>query len=105
MFMAFGEPLRKNKTFFFAAFQQNTFHSTRNYSFVVPTADSAIRLSGLFPSNPRLDLYLSAGEDDPLTAVASTLVLPLEAQAELNQPWIKCIADLAHPALVKLVFR
>jgi hypothetical protein len=26
--LTFGGPLRKNKTFFFAAFQQNTFHST-----------------------------------------------------------------------------
>ena len=33
------EPLRRNKTFFFATFQQNTSHSTRNYGFVVPTAD------------------------------------------------------------------
>ncbi len=35
----------------------------------------------------------------------SILVLPLEAQAELNQARVKCIADLAHPALVEAVFR
>ncbi len=31
--------------------------------------------------------------------------LPFEAQAELNQARVKCIADLPHPALVEAVFR
>jgi hypothetical protein len=53
-----GGPVRKNKTFFFAGFQQNNFHSTANFPMRVPTADAVVRLRSLFPSNPRLDLYL-----------------------------------------------
>src|SRR5262249_38726316 len=55
-----GGPVRKNKTFFFAAFQQNNLHSTANFPLQVPTADAVTRLRSLFPSNPRLDLYLGA---------------------------------------------
>src|SRR5215510_6842001 len=53
-----GGPIRKNKTFFFAAFQQNNYHSTANFPLQVPTADAVARLRSLFPSNPRLDMYL-----------------------------------------------
>src|SRR5215467_5410789 len=35
-----GGPVRKNKTFFFAAFQQNNLHSTANFPMQVPTADA-----------------------------------------------------------------
>jgi hypothetical protein len=55
-----GGPVRKNKTFFFAGFQQNNRHSTANFPFQVPTADAVSRLRSLFPSNPSLDLYLGA---------------------------------------------
>jgi outer membrane receptor protein involved in Fe transport len=55
-----GGPVRRNKTFFFAAFQQNDLHSTANYPMQVPTADAVTRLRSLFPNNPRLDLYLGA---------------------------------------------
>ncbi len=55
-----GGPMRKNKTFFFAGFQQNDFHSTANFPMQVPTADAVSRLRSLFPSNPRLNLYLGA---------------------------------------------
>jgi hypothetical protein len=55
-----GGPVRKNKTFFFAAFQQNDLHSTANYPMQLPTADAVTRLRSLFPNNPRLDLYLGA---------------------------------------------
>src|SRR5207248_7945811 len=55
-----GGPMRKNKTFFFAAFQQNDFHATANFPMQVPTADAVSRLRSLFPNNPRLDLYLGA---------------------------------------------
>src|SRR5215831_332813 len=55
-----GGPVRTNKTFFFAAFQQNNLHSTANFPMQVPTADAVARLRSLFPSNPRLDLYLGA---------------------------------------------
>jgi hypothetical protein len=55
-----GGPVRKNKTFFFAAFQQNDLHSTANYTLQVPTAEAVTSLRALFPDNPRLDLYLGA---------------------------------------------
>jgi hypothetical protein len=55
-----GGPVRKNKTFFFAAFQQNDLHSTANFPLQVPTADAVSHLRALFPKNPRLDLYLGA---------------------------------------------
>src|SRR5215472_7361111 len=53
-----GGPVRKNKTFFFAAFQQNDLHSTANFAMQLPTVDAVARLRSLFPGNPRLDLYL-----------------------------------------------
>jgi len=54
-----GGPIRKNKTFFFAAFQQDRFRSTGQFRFVLPTAEAVSSLRLLFPSNPRLDLYLN----------------------------------------------
>src|SRR5262249_38901153 len=53
-----GGPVRTNKTFFFGAFQQDTRRSTQNFSLVVPTETAAATLRSLFPSNPRLELYL-----------------------------------------------
>ncbi|HWC17999.1 MAG TPA: carboxypeptidase regulatory-like domain-containing protein [Terriglobales bacterium] len=55
-----GGPIKKNKTFFFAALQQDRFRSPGQFAFVVPTADAVTNLRSLFPGNPRLDLYLSA---------------------------------------------
>src|SRR5215831_10837033 len=54
-----GGPVRKDKTFFFAGFQQDTLRSTQNVSLVVPTEEAVARLRSLFPSNPRLGLYLN----------------------------------------------
>src|SRR6266849_398096 len=54
-----GGPVRKNKTFFFAGYQQEKRHSTGNNPLQVPRADAVTRLHSLFPNNPRLDLYLS----------------------------------------------
>ena len=54
-----GGPIRRDKTFFFGAFQQDTYRSTQQYPFVFPTADTVSRLRSLFPSNARLDFYLS----------------------------------------------
>jgi hypothetical protein len=54
-----GGPVRKNKTFFFAGFQEEKHHSTGNNPMQIPTADAVSRLRSLFPNNPRLDLYLS----------------------------------------------
>ena len=55
-----GGPGRKDRTFFFAGFQQSSLHSTANYPLQVPTADAVSRLRSLFPGSPRLDLYLGA---------------------------------------------
>ena len=53
-----GGPVRKDKTFFFGAFQQDTLRSTGNFPLVIPIETAVERLRALFPSNPRLDLYL-----------------------------------------------
>src|SRR5262249_9094418 len=53
-----GGPVRKNKTFFFGGLQQDTLRSTRNFPLVLPTEAAVGTLRSLFPSNPRLDLYL-----------------------------------------------
>jgi outer membrane receptor protein involved in Fe transport len=53
-----GGPVRRDKTFFFGAFQEDTLHSTGNFPLVVPTEAAVGTLRSLFPSNPRLDLYL-----------------------------------------------
>ncbi len=55
-----GGPVQKNKTFFFAAFQQDDLHSAGNFSVNVPTAGAVTQLLSLFPNNPRLNLYLGA---------------------------------------------
>src|SRR5205807_4149081 len=39
-----GGPVRKDRTFFFAGFQQNSLHSTANYRLQVPTADAVSQL-------------------------------------------------------------
>ena len=70
-----GGPLRKNRTFFFAGFQQNNRHSTANFPLQVPTTDSVTRLRSLFPSNRRLDLYLGALGD--LRGAGAPFALPL----------------------------
>jgi outer membrane receptor protein involved in Fe transport len=54
-----GGPVRRNKTFFFAGFQQEYLHSTANNPMQIPTADAVVRLRSLFANNPRLDLYLT----------------------------------------------
>ncbi|HKE22109.1 MAG TPA: TonB-dependent receptor, partial [Bryobacteraceae bacterium] len=55
-----GGRIRRNKTFFYAGFQQDNAHSTSNVAVKIPTADAVARLTLLFPNNPRLELYLSA---------------------------------------------
>ena len=55
-----GGPIRKNKTFFFAGFQQQYEHSTSNNPIQIPTANAVSQLQALFPNNSRLELYLSA---------------------------------------------
>src|SRR5262249_17120980 len=75
-----GGPVRKNKTFFFAAFQQNNFHSTANFPMRVPTADAVARLRSLFPSNPRLELYLGVLGTLHGTGAPFNLALGLDPQ-------------------------
>jgi hypothetical protein len=70
-----GGPVRKDKTFFFAGFQQDTNRSTANFPLVVPTTSAAERLRSLFPSNPRLDLYLNTLGN--LRGIANQISLPL----------------------------
>lgn len=55
-----GGPVRKNKTFFFAGFQEEKHHSTGDNSMQIPTAEAVSRMQALFPDNPRLALYLGA---------------------------------------------
>ncbi len=55
-----GGPIRRNKTFFFAGFEQNNTHSTANYAMQIPTAGAVSQLISLFPGNPQLALYLDA---------------------------------------------
>jgi hypothetical protein len=55
-----GGPVRKDKTFFFVAFQENAYHSTANYGLQVPTAGAVTQLEALFPGNQNLALYLNA---------------------------------------------
>ena len=80
-----GGPVRKNRTFFFAGFQQNNRHSTANFSMQVPTADAVTRLRSLFPSNPRLDLYLSTLGDLRGTGAPFSLPLGLDPQTGIER--------------------
>lgn len=55
-----GGPIQRNKTFFFLAFQQDDQHSEADFPIQIPTATAVGRLTSLFPSNPRLGMYLGA---------------------------------------------
>lgn len=80
-----GGPVRKNKTFFFAAFQQNNLHSTANFPMQVPTADAVARLRSLFPSNLRLDLYLGALGTLRGTGAPFNVALGLDPQTGIDR--------------------
>jgi hypothetical protein len=53
-----GGAIRRSRTFFFAAFQQDTLRSSGSSALIVPTESGVSTLRSLFPSNPRLNLYL-----------------------------------------------
>jgi hypothetical protein len=80
-----GGPVRKDRTFFFAGFQQNSFHSTANYALQVPTADAVLQLRSLFPGNPRLDLYLSALGDFRGTGAPFPIQLGVDRQTGIDR--------------------
>jgi hypothetical protein len=80
-----GGPVRKDKTFFFAAFQQDNTHSTANYAITIPTADAVTQLRALFPENTRLAAYL-----DPLGGLRGSgapfkLALGIDPQSGLDR--------------------
>jgi hypothetical protein len=80
-----GGPIRKNKTFFLAAFQQNDLHSTANFPLRVPTADAASRLRALIPNNARLDLYLGALGGLRGTAARFNVALGVDPQTGVDR--------------------
>jgi hypothetical protein len=80
-----GGPLRKNKTFFFAGFQENKRHSTGNFPTQVPTADAVARLRSLFSGNPRLDLYLAALGDLRGTGAPFNVALGIDPQTGVDR--------------------
>ena len=93
-----GGPIRKDKTFFFAGFQQDTNRSTSNFPLVVPTSSAVERLRALFPSNPRLDLYLSTLGDLRGTANLISLALGVDPQTGLDRGPVQfASAPLALP--------
>ena len=80
-----GGPVRKNKTFFFAGFQQENRHSTGNNLMQVPTADAVARLRSLFPNNPRLDLYLGTLGDLRGTGAPFHVALGIDPQTGIDR--------------------
>jgi hypothetical protein len=75
-----GGPVRKDKTFFFAGVQHDTNRSTANFPLVVPTTAAVDQLRLLFPSNPRLELYLNTLGN--LRGTANQISLPLGADPQ-----------------------
>jgi hypothetical protein len=80
-----GGPVRKNRTFFFAAFQQDNTHSTANYPVQIPTADAVNRLRTLFPNNPRLDLYMATLGDLRGNGAPFNVALGIDPQSGVNR--------------------
>ncbi len=80
-----GGPIRKNKTFFFAGFQQDDSHSTANFPVQVPTADAVTTLRALFPNNSRLDLYLGDLGDLRGSGAPFRVALGVDPQTGVNR--------------------
>ena len=80
-----GGPVQNNRTFFFAAFQQDNQHSTANFPLQIPTADAVTQLRQLFPGNPRLDLYLGALADLRGTGAPFNLALGIDPKTGLDR--------------------
>jgi hypothetical protein len=80
-----GGPIRKNKTFLFAGFQQEYDHSTSNTPVTIPTADAVSRLQELFPNNPRLDLYLGGLGNLRGTGAPFPVALGIDPQTSIDR--------------------
>jgi len=94
-----GGPIRRNRTFFFGGFQQDTRRSTQNFSLVVPTAVAVERLRSLFPSNPRLDLYLGPLGNLRGVGAPFSLALGVDPQTSVNRGSVEfATAALGVPA-------
>jgi hypothetical protein len=94
-----GGPVRKDKTFFFVGFQEDANHSTANFPLLVPTASAVDRLRALFPSNPRLGLYLGALGNLRGTGAPSDLQLGTDPQSGLDRGTVRfATAPLTLPA-------
>jgi hypothetical protein len=87
-----GGPVRRNRTFFFAAFQQNNLHSTANFPMELPTAGAVAQLRAVFPNNPRLNLYLDALGDLRGTAAPFDLALGIDPRTGLDRGLVKFAA-------------
>lgn len=94
-----GGPIHKGTTFFFAGFQQDTRRSTTNFPLVVPTAPSVESLRSLFPSNPRLGLYLATLGDLRGLAAPISLALGIDPQTGVERGSVQfATAPLSLPA-------
>ena len=80
-----GGPIRRDRTFFFAGFQQDNNHSTQNFPLTVPTQEAVARLRTLFPSNPRLDFYLKHLGDLRGTGAPRNIVLGVNAVSRVDR--------------------
>ena len=93
-----GGPVRRNKTFFFGGFQQDSLHSTRSVGVVIPTEAAVSKLRALFPSNPRLDMYLRLLGNTRGTAAPFNLALGAGPTGLDRGPAEFASATLAVPA-------
>jgi hypothetical protein len=94
-----GGPIRKDKSFFFFGFQEDTNRSTSNFPLAVPTAAAVEKLQTLFPGNPRLNLYLGALGSLRGTGAPFDQALGPDPQSGIDRGSIQfATASLALPA-------
>ncbi len=93
-----GGPIRKDKTFFYVGFQQDSNHSTANFPLVVPTAAAVDKLRTLFPSNPRLALYLGTLGNLRGTGTPFDVQLGADPQSGLERGPVQFGTSLTHLA-------
>ena len=96
-----GGPIIKNKTFIFGGLQKDSFRSTANFSFTLPTDDAVARLRALFPNNPRLNFYLNEVGDLRGTANPRTIALGADPVTGVDRGSVTFAANnigLAQPS-------